>query len=161
PVGASASEPARRTTAAFLAHAGFRPEPAAVLFAGNGRQAIAAAFAALAAPGERIAVEPLTYPLVKGIAAPLGIELVAPAFDEDGLVPAAPARRHRAGRLHAVYLQPSLHNPLGTTMSGARREELAKLLEKLGVIAIEDAIYAFLAPEETPFAAFAPRHVIH
>ena len=27
PTGASSTEPARRTTAAFLAHAGFRPEP--------------------------------------------------------------------------------------------------------------------------------------
>ena len=156
PTGASATEPARRTAAAFLARAGFRPEPSAILFAGNGRQAIAAAFAALAAPGERIAVEPLTYPLVKGIASRLGIELVALAFDQEGLVPDSLARAHRAGRLHAVYLQPSLHNPLGTTMSGSRREELATLLEKLDVIAIEDAIYAFLAPEETPLAAFAP-----
>lgn len=50
--------------------------PRQLLFAGNGRQAIAAAVAALVPAGERLGVEALTFPVVKGIAARLGVTLV-------------------------------------------------------------------------------------
>lgn len=159
PVAAAATRMARELAAGFLARPGWTPAPGAILFAGNGRQAIAAAIAAVAGPGDRVAVEALTYPLVKGIGARLGISLVPVPLDADGLDPEALARAHRAAPLKAVYLQPGLHNPLGCTMSAGRRAALAGLLRQTGLVAVEDAIYAFLADEE-PLAALAPDQVI-
>jgi DNA-binding transcriptional MocR family regulator len=101
----------------------------------------------------------MTYPAVMGIAASLGISLVPLSLDGEGLRPDALVEAHRAAPLKAVYLQPTLQNPLGTTMGSARRAEIAKALEETGVIAIEDAIYSFLADEE-PLAALAPDHAI-
>ncbi|SED50046.1 DNA-binding transcriptional regulator, MocR family, contains an aminotransferase domain [Rhizobiales bacterium GAS188] len=159
PIGAAGTAAARETAAHFLARPDWKPAARQILFAGNGRQAIAAALAALAPAGERIGVEAMTYPIVKGIAARLGITLVPLALDEEGLRPDALARAHRATPLRGVYLQPALHNPLGLTMSAARREELATLLADTGLVAVEDAVYSFLA-DEPPLASLAPAQTI-
>ncbi|MGP4110617.1 aminotransferase-like domain-containing protein [Streptomyces sp. 4N509B] len=197
PVGAVGTPAAREAAAALLARAGWRPGPERVLFAGSGRQAIAGAIAALVPTGGRLGVEALTYPVVKGIAARLGVELVPLATDDDGLVPealasaasgggasgggvggaasgdtgpadpavAGPAAGPRAAagawpRLHAVYLQPALHNPLGATMSAARRAALVEVLRRHELTAIEDAIYGFLREDLPPLAALAPERVV-
>ncbi len=159
PVGTAATAAAREIAARFLARGRWTPEPDAVLFTGTGRQAIAACFAALALPGERVGVEALTYPGVMSIAARLGIALVPLPLDGEGLRPDALIDAHRAAPLKAVYVQPTLHNPLGATMSERRRTDVAKAIEELGIVAIEDAIYSFLA-DEVPLAAFAPDHTI-
>ncbi len=159
PVGATASPQVRAVVAAFLSRGGWTPDAAGIVFTGNGKQAIAAAFAALAGPGDRIGVEALTYPVVKGIAARLGLSLVPLQLDEKGLVPDALLEAHHSGPLKAIYLQPCLHNPLGVTMDEARRRDIAAVIEQTGLTAIEDAIYSFLADEE-PLAALAPDRVI-
>jgi len=156
------SASARTATAAALAGQGWDPAPGSLLFAGNGRQALAAAFSALAPMGARVGFEALTYPVARAIAARLGIVAVPLAMDDDGLRPDAVEKAHHAAPLHAIYLQPTLQNPLGTTMSAQRRIDLAKLLERLqGPFAVEDRVYAFLdeaAPP--PLATFAPDHVV-
>ncbi len=157
PVGAAGTEAARLASAALLARAGWAPDPRRTLFAGNGRQAIAAAISALVPPGARLGVEALTYPVVKGIAARLGVTLIPLAMDESGLMPGA---LRAAPPLRAVYLQPTLHNPLGVTMPPERRAELAATLRALDLPAIEDTIYGFLRNDVPPLAALAPEHVV-
>ncbi|MFI6768930.1 PLP-dependent aminotransferase family protein [Streptomyces sp. NPDC050355] len=157
PVGAAGTPAARQAAAAHLARAGWAPDPRRLLFAGNGRQALAAAIASLVPAGERLGVESLTYPVVKGIAARLGVTLVPLAMDEHGLT--AEALR-TAAPLRAVYLQPALHNPLGITMPERRREELAAVLGELGIHAVEDAIYGFLREDLPPLAALAPERTV-
>lgn len=157
PMTAAGTQNARRAATSLLARTGWEPEPQQVLFAGSGRQAIAAAIAALVPAGERLGVETLTYPLVKGIAARLGVTLVPLAMDDAGLLPAALAA---APPLRAVYLQPTLHNPLGITVPDERRAELAALLDQKDVYALEDGIYGFLRPDQPPLAALAPERAI-
>ncbi|MDJ0342890.1 PLP-dependent aminotransferase family protein [Streptomyces sp. H10-C2] len=160
PAGVAGTPAAREAAAALLTRAGWAPDPARVLFAGNGRQAIAAAVAALVPTGGRLGVEALTYPVVKAIATRLGVTLVPLAQDEDGLLPDALLAAHRSAPLAAVYLQPTLHNPLTTTMPERRRAELAAALHSTGVHAVEDAIWAFLSDGPAPLAAWAPEHTI-
>ncbi|HEX8417045.1 MAG TPA: PLP-dependent aminotransferase family protein [Methylobacterium sp.] len=159
PVNALATPHARSAAAAFFARGGWAPDPAGVLFTGTGRQGIAAAMAALAPPGGRIGVEAMTYPIVKSIAARLGITLVPIAMDADGMRPEAVEEACRNAPLCALYLQPSLQSPLGTTMSAARRNAIARTLERQDLICIEDAIYSFLTDDE-PLARRAPDRVI-
>ncbi|MGI5271178.1 PLP-dependent aminotransferase family protein [Nonomuraea sp. CA-218870] len=160
PVGAAGTAPARGRVAELLAHGDWRPDPERVLFAGNGRQAIAAAMAALAAPGARVGVEELTYPVVRAIAGRLGVTLVPLAVDAAGLVPEAVEAAVRKTPLDALYLQPTLHNPLSRTMPVTRRAELADLLTRLDLYAVEDAIWSFLRPDLPPLAALAPGRTV-
>ena len=160
PVGAVGTPAAQHAAVSLLARDGWRPDPRRVLFASGGRQAIAAALFALVPAGGRLGVEALTYPVVKALAARLGITLVPLAIDAEGLRPDALAAAHRSAPLHAVYLQPALHNPLTRTMPAARRAELADLLRRLGVYAVEDTIWAFLRDGPPPLAAHAPDRTI-
>ncbi|KQP08357.1 PLP-dependent aminotransferase family protein [Methylobacterium sp. Leaf93] len=159
PVRPGAKEPARAGAAAFFARGGWSADPETVLFTGAGRQGIAAAISALAQPGDRIGVEAMTYPIVKGLAARLGVELVPLAMDAEGVIPDAIERAHREAPLRALYLQPVLQSPLGQTMSADRRRAVASLLGRHDLVCIEDAVYGFLCDEE-PLAALAPERVI-
>ncbi|WP_214414046.1 aminotransferase-like domain-containing protein [Sphaerisporangium fuscum] len=161
PVAPSGTPRAREAAARLLARGGWSPDPARVLFAGNGRQAVAGAVAALVPPGGRLGVEALTYPMIKVIAGRLGITLVPLAVDEAGLRPDALAAAHRGTPLRAVYLQPTLQNPLGVTMPAGRRAELAAALRELDLHAVEDRIWAFLHEgDDPPLAALAPERTV-
>ncbi|MFF1464679.1 PLP-dependent aminotransferase family protein [Streptomyces sp. NPDC058330] len=160
PVGASGPPAVQESAADILARGGWRPDPAQILFAGNGRQAISAVITALVPPGARLGVEELTYPVIKTVAARLGITLVPLAMDGSGLVPEAVEEAHAAAPLHAVYVQPRLHNPLSLTMPAQRVERLAEVLLRLKVPAVEDAIWAFLRDELPPLAAYAPERTV-
>ncbi|MDO9713225.1 aminotransferase-like domain-containing protein [Paracraurococcus lichenis] len=159
---ASAADPAKRdAAAAALARPGWAPDPAGIRFAGNGRQGLAGALATLASAGARVGFEALTYPAAKAVAARLGLVPVPIALDEHGMRPDALDEACRGG-LAAVYVQPTLQNPLGPTMPEKRRGEIAAALRRHDVVAVEDAVYAFLdAHAPPPLAAFAPERVIH
>ncbi|MEU9701907.1 PLP-dependent aminotransferase family protein [Streptomyces sp. NPDC047981] len=161
PAAATGTAEARSAAARVLARPGWAPDPDRVLFAGNGRQAIAAALSALVPPGGALGIEALTYPLVKTVAERLGVRLVPIGLDGEGMRPDALAAAHRAGPLAAVYVQPTLHNPLSLTASPGRRAELADVLRESGLTAIEDTTWAFLVPDApAPLAAHAPERVV-
>ncbi|NEB55112.1 PLP-dependent aminotransferase family protein [Streptomyces griseus] len=160
PVGSAGTPAAREAAADLLARGGWRPCPEGILFAGNGRQAVSAAVAALTRPGARLGVEELTYPVLKAVAARLGVTLVPLAMDGDGLIPEAVEEAHRADPLHAVYVQPVLHNPLSLTMPERRLDQLADVLLTSGIYAIEDAVWGFLRDDVAPLASRAAERTV-
>ncbi|ANW19238.1 PLP-dependent aminotransferase family protein [Streptomyces clavuligerus] len=160
PAGAAGTPEAREAAAGLLARGGWRPDPRRVLFAGNGRQALSAVLGALVPPGGRLGVEELTYPVVKAIAARLGITLVPLAMDADGVIPEALDEANRSAPLRAVYVQPTLHNPLSLTLSDGRLAQLAAVLERLDLPAVEDAVWGFLREGTAPLAAVAPGRTV-
>src|SRR5215475_12069366 len=144
----SVGTPALRNAAAtHLSKGAWSPAPEQLVFTGNGRQSIAAALAAIVPTGGRCGVEALTYPFIKGIAARLGISLVPLAMDEGGVQPESVQKVHRESHLSAIYIQPAIQNPLGVTMTSARRADLLRVVEKLDLTIIEDAVYGFLDDE--------------
>ncbi|MFC9257890.1 aminotransferase-like domain-containing protein [Amycolatopsis thailandensis] len=157
PGSVTGSKQARDAVAGLLAKDGWTPE---ILFAGSGREAIAAAIAAFVPMGERLAVEAITYPVVKALAGRLGVQLVPIETDDAGLVPEALEAAHAAAPVRALYVQPTLHNPLGSTMDEGRRAGLAETVRRMDIPVIEDGIYTFLRPEVRPFAAYAPERTV-
>ncbi|MGW1177656.1 aminotransferase-like domain-containing protein [Kitasatospora sp. NPDC002543] len=160
PVGAAGTGAARRAFAGLVSIDSWQVDAEDLLFAGNGRQAIAGALSALVPPGRRLGVEELTYPVVKAVAERLGITLVPLAVDGHGLLPDAVAAAHRAGPLHAVYVQPRLQNPLGTSLPHERAVAVAAVLRGLDLPAVEDAVWSFLRPGSVPLAALAPERTV-
>src|SRR5712671_2281875 len=156
----SVGTPAIRSVAAeYLSQGAWSPAPEKLVFTGNGRQSIAAALASVVPSGGRCGVEALTYPFIKGIAARLGISLVPLAMDEGGVRPDSVQKAHREANLTAIYVQPVVQNPLGMTMTAARRADLLRVVEKLNLLVIEDNVYGFL-DNEPPLAALAPESCI-
>jgi DNA-binding transcriptional MocR family regulator len=76
-------------------------------------------------------------------------------MDEHGVRPDAVQKAHREAHLSALYIQPTVQNPLGMTMPASRRDELMRVVEKLDLTIIEDMVYGFL-DDEAPLAALAP-----
>ena len=151
---------ARHTVAKFLSRGDWTVNPDCVRFAGNGKQALGAAMAALVPIGQRLGVDALTYPVVKALAARLGIELVPLRMDEQGIRPDALIAAQRKTPMRAIYCQPALHNPLGITMPKIRRLEIVAVLQRHDLYAIEDHVYAFLADDLAPLAALAPDRTV-
>jgi DNA-binding transcriptional MocR family regulator len=152
PVTQGRLESARLVVAEFMRTSRWQPRAEGFVFTGCGRQSIAAAVSALVPVGGRLGVEAITYATIKNIAVKLGVTVVPIAVDSEGLRPDAVAKAHRGGALSALYLQPVLHNPVGYSMTAARREEMTKLAARLGLFIIEDLVYGFLS-DDPPLAA--------
>ena len=152
----------RATMARHLAQRGLAVAPEQVAIVCGAQHGLAAAAMALLQPGDVVAVDALTYPGFKLLAQAHRLELAAlPAAGAGPDLDALQALcRHR--RVRAVYAMPTLHNPLGWVMGLARRRQLVALARRHGLLLIEDAAYAFLAPDPpAPLAALAPECTVY
>lgn len=71
-------------------------------------------------------------------------------------------RQCRARKVRAVYLMPTVHNPLGSVMDEATRLRLIEVARAHDLLLIEDAAYAFLEPNPPPsLVALAPERTIY
>lgn len=124
--------------------------------------ALLALITSLAAPGDTILTEELTYPGMKALAGHLGIHLAGVPMDGDGLLPdafRAACERHAP---KALYTNPTLHNPTTATLAADRRAEIVEIARRHGIVIIEDDAYGML-PENGPpsLAALGPDVVYH
>jgi DNA-binding transcriptional MocR family regulator len=152
----------RAAAAAWIGRVGVAASPEQVIITGGAHQAIVAAFAALARPGDSILVEALTYAGVCHVAERLGLRLQGLAIDEEGLRPEALEEAARGGRARLVFVNPTAHNPTTATMSRGRREAIVAAARRHDLILIEDDVYGQL-PEDRPppLAALAPERTVH
>lgn len=137
-------------------------DPNLILFSNGGQNALAAIFAGLFHPGDRIGVDPLIYPGAKGAAKLFGIQLVPikqenGEISEEGLLAA-----YKNEGIKGLYLTPDIQNPTNHTMSQTCREMIVRKAKELDLLIIEDAINSLLYEKPPlPIAALAPAHTIH
>ena len=113
----------------------------------------------LCTPGDRIAVESLSYPLLRHLSWRLRLPLAPIRTDACGMLPDALDNACRTGGVKAVYLMPSCRNPTLTRIPESRRKELVEVCRRHDVLIIEDDVYALaLAPQKPApaMAALAP-----
>ena len=137
----------REVAASYLSRKDFTVPASRVFLCAGGHAAIAIALASASLEGAAIAVDELTYPHFRAMAADRGMKLIGCAGDEGGMLPQALAEAATVRGVNAVYLMPTVHNPLGTVMSPARRLALANVIRKHALSLIEDDAYRFLEPE--------------
>jgi DNA-binding transcriptional MocR family regulator len=124
--------------------------------------AILGAFSTLAAKGEAILCEAITYPGARALAAQLGLNLIGLPMDREGIEPDALADACVRMRPKALYLNPTLQNPTTLTVPAGRRSEIAGIARRYGLPIIEDDAYGFIPPHgPAPFAALAPELTWH
>jgi DNA-binding transcriptional MocR family regulator len=137
----------REVAASYLARKDFSVPASRVFLCAGGHAAITIAFASASLEGATIAVDELSYPHFRTMAADRGIKLIACAGDDDGMLPDALAEAARMHGVKAVYLMPTVHNPVGTVMPPARRLALANVIRQHALFLIEDDAYRFLEPD--------------
>ncbi|PLK48585.1 PLP-dependent aminotransferase family protein [Uliginosibacterium sp. TH139] len=133
-----------------------------VLIVSGAQHGLATSVMALLQPGDLVATDALTYPGFKVLAEAQRLELAAIPAAAGNIDPDALERLCRQRRVRALYLMPTLHNPLGWVMSASRRRQLVAIARRHDLLIIEDAAYAFLeeAPPP-PLAALAPERSVY
>lgn len=139
-----------------------RVEPERLLVTSGGQHGLAMTALGLLRRGDVVAVDALTYPGFKSVVALQGLDLASIDGVQGIMDPDDLDRQCRGRPIQAVYLMPTVHNPLGSVMDEATRRRLIEAAQKHDLLIIEDAAYAFLEPDPPPtFLTLAPERTIH
>ncbi|WP_313528491.1 PLP-dependent aminotransferase family protein [Shinella sp.] len=147
----------KEAAALWLGRRGLVPAQERIFIAPGAHPALLAILGIVAKPGETVLSETITYPGMRSIAAQLRLRLTGLAMDDDGILPEAFAEACEQETPKALYLNPTLQNPLTFTMPAARRAEIAAVAQKYRVPIIEDDAYGFLPLNRpAPLTSHAP-----
>lgn len=155
--------PAHRAVAAdWLARGGVPAEAANVTITGGATPAISAAIMGVVPPGAGLAAEALTHHTLMPLCQYLGLHLEGIAIDGQGMLPAALDEVARKGLIRAVYLQPTVINPLAALMGADRRAELVAVARRHDLAIVENDILNRLVQDAPPpVAAIAPERTLY
>lgn len=152
----------RAAVARHLRNRGLRVEPEAVVIVNGAQHGLAVSVMASLQPGDVVAVDALTYPGFKVLAASFRLELAPLPVTADGPDLDAFEQLCARRRVRAIYAMPTLHNPLGSVMALPARRRLIDIARRNGLLIIEDASYAYLVEQPPPpLAALAPDITIY
>ncbi|HMN29986.1 MAG TPA: PLP-dependent aminotransferase family protein, partial [Caldilineaceae bacterium] len=143
-------------------------QPDALLITAGNSQALDQLLTLCTRPGDTLLVESPTYHLGVRILRDHPVNLVAVPADEQGLESEALAHiladlRRRNIRPPLLYTVPTFHNPMGVSLSLARRQALVALAAEYELLVVEDDVYRELAydgPSLPSLWSLAPHQVI-
>jgi DNA-binding transcriptional MocR family regulator len=113
-------------------------QPHEVTICPGTQAANAAAFRALAAPGDKVLVESPTYVGALAAAQAAGLRVVPVPTDADGVRPDLLADAFARTGARVFYCQPSFANPTGAVLSPGRRAAVLAATARAGAFLIED-----------------------
>ncbi len=148
----------RATLAAFLTrHYGTATDADELFVSGGNSQALDLVCARFTQPGDTVFVEEPTYFLAHQILRDHGLNIVGIPVDGGGLDTAALEAALQTTRPALLYTIPSFHNPLGVTLTAARRDRVLALSREYGFLVCADEVYQLLYYDTPPPAAFGSR----
>jgi DNA-binding transcriptional MocR family regulator len=142
------------------------PPERTYLVEGNHQGSLIAMMAAGIA-GRPMAVDVAAYTGALEQALALACPIVACAVDGEGMVAASLREQCERGvaagaPVAAVYVIPTVHNPLGSVASLARRWELVEVAREFDLVIVEDAAYSYMALEAAAaVATLAPERTFY
>lgn len=152
----------RQIMARHLRNRGLRLPAEQVLIVNGAQQALAVTVQAFLAPGDVLVMDALTFPGMKTLAHSARLDVEALPLAEGKLNLPALAALCKRRPVRAVYTMSTMHNPMGTVMTDAERQQLAQLAQKHQFLIIEDGAYAFLAePAPKPVFTYAPEQTVY
>lgn len=152
----------RQVGSAWMKRFGVSAEPANTVITAGAQHALNCIFSSVFQPGDRIAVDCLTYPGVKTAAKICGVQLEAVEMDDEGMTPqglAAICNRHD---IKGIYTVSAMQNPTNAIMSAQRRAAIAEIIVQNQLILVEDDLYRFLSSEgSAPLTPLVPEQSIY
>lgn len=94
-------------------------------------------------PGDRIAVEFLTFTGFKNSAKSSNMKLEPIDMDDEGMLPESLEIACKRLNIKGIYLMPRMQNPTSAVMSEKRKKDIADIILKYNLILIEDDTYGF------------------
>lgn len=146
-----------QAAAGIMRHFGVDADAERITICNGAQHAVTVAMMAVTRPGDTVAVEPVTYPAIKGLASHLGLKLEALSMDGEGIIPESFEKLCETRPPRALYCLPTLQNPTTAIMPDDRRRMIADIARRFGVVIIEDDVLGFLLTDlPTPIAMLAP-----
>lgn len=133
----------REVASGWLRQYGYKTNPGNIVICAGATHAINCCLLGLFNPGDKIAVDALTFTGFKNAAALAQIKLEPVEMDSEGMVPLKLLNLCRKQQIKGIYLMPSMQNPTAAVMSVKRKHALADIIEEYGLILVEDDIYNF------------------
>ncbi|TCT04558.1 GntR family transcriptional regulator [Tepidamorphus gemmatus] len=155
--------PRHRTVAVeWLRHCGLRASPQNVNLTNGATAGMTVALMSVAPPGSTIVAEAIGHHTLVPLASYLGLNLIGLDIDEEGLLPEALEETCRRDSVRALFLQPSVINPMATLMGEARRAAIADVARRYDIAIIENDILGPLVEDRPPpVAAIAPERTLY
>lgn len=130
--------PLRETIAHILGSQGLQTSPENVLITAGSQQALALVSQLLLEPGDTILVESPTYSGALDLFRALNFKIISVPVDGQGMQVDLLEKQLQQHHPKILYTIPNFHNPTGTCLSAARRQELIVLSERYNVPILED-----------------------
>ena len=112
--------------------------------------------------GKTIAVEEITYAAMLEQGKMLRAKLLPCAYDNEGMKPEALRVACEREPVAAVFLMPTVHNPLGIVAGIDRRNAIVDVAGEFDLVIIEDDAYGFMEPEAPPnYAVLSPERTFY
>jgi len=141
---------------------GVSSEPSNIIITAGAQHALICIFSSIFQPGDRVAVDCLTFPGVKTAAKICGIHLEAVTMDEYGMTPQGLSSVCSRHRIKGVYTVSVMQNPTNAFMPEHRCTEIATAIKENNLILIEDDLYRFLSCDAAkPLTTRVPEQSIY
>ncbi|MBN2898430.1 MAG: PLP-dependent aminotransferase family protein [Clostridia bacterium] len=151
----------REVAAKWLCQYGLDADPDSIVICAGAMHAINCCLLGLFEPGDRIAVDALTFTGFKNAAQMNHIKLEPIAMDSEGMIPESLEAMCRRHSIKGIYLMPNMQNPTATVMSNERKQAIAEIIRRYDLILIEDDIYNFTnLTNRTALSALVPEQGI-
>lgn len=131
--------------ARWLANRGLTLAADELLLCAGAQHGLTLLLQSLCQAGEPVMLEALTAPGIKAACRQLRLPVHGVALDTQGLRPDELDRVARASGARVLVTTPTLHNPTGACMDDARRQAIAEVVKRLGLLVIEDDVYGALS----------------
>ncbi|MCY4050618.1 MAG: PLP-dependent aminotransferase family protein [Gammaproteobacteria bacterium] len=152
----------RKVLASYLSDRLGIIDPEHLFITSGAQHGLSIATFGLLARGDIVAIDKLTYP---GFLAAVGLcDLMLQSIpsSDDCMDPRALGEICEKGRIQAIYVIPTVHNPLGSVMGEALRRSIVEVARRHGLLIIEDGAYDFLETSPPPsFVQLAPERTVY
>jgi len=152
----------RLAGAAWMRRATWDVDPERIVITNGAQHGAAVVLASIVRPDDLILTEEVTYSGIIALARLLQLRVQGLAMDQHGLLPVALETACRSSSPRVLFCMPTLQNPTGRTMPLERRRELATIIQRYGLLVLEDDVNGFVPAEPLPpLASLAPDHTFY
>ncbi|MDQ6433920.1 PLP-dependent aminotransferase family protein [Mesorhizobium sp. LHD-90] len=141
---------AREAGRRWIALNGFEPSIDDIVVTSGAQHALLAVVSGLINPGDTIVSDRLTYYGLKALAQMYRFRIIGVGSDEEGMSARELEEAGRQTQIKAVFVVPSMQNPMVVTMSEHRRKEIVEIAERHDFLIIEDDVYGPMLGSRSP-----------
>ena len=156
--------PLREALSSYLQPKGIRATADEIIIGSGSQGFLDAIGKVLISPGDHVAVEAPTYLGAIQAFNPYEPQYVRMDTDDDGLIPESLDQVLGRHRIKLIYLVPTFQNPSGRTITLARRQAIAEIIQRRAALLIEDDPYSplrYRGEHLPPIKTFAPDNVVY